>query len=79
MIDILMFLLLVVLIATAISIFVFNDLLYIVIIFGAYSMVMSLIWQQLNSPDLAITEAAVGIGLTVLMVTVVTKVGRRPQ
>ncbi|MDW7728764.1 MAG: hydrogenase subunit MbhD domain-containing protein [Bacillota bacterium] len=79
MIDILMFLMLLILIATTLSIFVFNDLLYIVIIFGAYSMVMSLIWQQLNSPDLAITEAAVGIGMTVLMVTVVTKVGRRPQ
>jgi energy-converting hydrogenase B subunit D len=79
MIDILMFLMLLILIATTISIFVFNDLLYIVIIFGAYSMVMSLIWQQLNSPDLAITEASVGIGMTVLMVTVVTKVGRRPQ
>lgn len=79
MIDVLIFLLLICLIITAISIFVFNDLLYIVIIFGAYSMIMSLIWQQLNSPDLAITEAAVGIGLTVLMVTVVTKVGRRPQ
>lgn len=77
--DLLIVLLLLVLIVTTISIFVFNDLLYIVIIFGAYSMVMSLIWQQLNSPDLAITEAAVGIGMTVLMVTVVTKVGRRPQ
>lgn len=79
MIDVFIFLLLICLIITAISIFVFNDLLYIVIIFGAYSMIMSLIWQQLNSPDLAITEAAVGIGMTVLMVTVVTKVGRRPQ
>lgn len=79
MIDVLMFLLLIILIVTAVSIFVFNDLLYIVIIFGAYSMVMSLIWQQLNSPDLAITEAAIGIGMTVLLVTVVTKVGRRPQ
>jgi energy-converting hydrogenase B subunit D len=79
MIDILIVLLLLVLIVTTISIFIFDDLLYIVIIFGAFSMVMSLIWQQLNSPDLAITEAAVGIGMTVLMVTVVTKVGRRPQ
>ncbi len=77
--DMLIVLLMIILIATAFSIFVFNDLLYIVIIFGAYSMVMSLVWQQLNSPDLAITEAAVGIGMTVLMVTVVTKVGRRPQ
>jgi energy-converting hydrogenase B subunit D len=79
MIDVLMFMLLIILIVTTFSIFIFKDLLYIVIIFGAFSMVMSLIWQQLNSPDLAITEAAVGIGMTVLMVTVVTKVGRRPQ
>ncbi len=79
MIDVLLFMLLIILIATTFSIFIFKDLLYIVIIFGAYSMVMALIWQQLNSPDLAITEAAVGIGTTVLMVTVVTKVGRRPQ
>jgi uncharacterized MnhB-related membrane protein len=77
--DFLIILMLIILVVTTFSIFVFNDLLYIVIIFGAYSMVMSLIWQQLNSPDLAITEAAVGIGMTVLMVTVVTKVGRRPQ
>lgn len=77
--DILLVIMLIILIITAVSIFVFNDLLYIVIIFGAFSMVMSLIWQQLNSPDLAITEAAVGIGMTVLMVTVVTKVGRSPQ
>jgi energy-converting hydrogenase B subunit D len=79
MIDVFMFMLLIILIVTTFSIFIFKDLLYIVIIFGAFSMVMSLIWQQLNSPDLAITEAAVGIGMTVLMVTVVTKVGRRPQ
>ncbi len=78
-IDIFMFMMLIILIISTISIFIFKDLLYIVIIFGAFSMVMSLIWQQLNSPDLAITEAAVGIGMTVLMVTVVTKVGRRPQ
>ncbi len=77
--DFLIVLMLIILVVTTFSIFVFDDLLYIVIIFGAYSMVMSLIWQQLNSPDLAITEAAVGIGMTVLMVTVVTKVGRRPQ
>lgn len=77
--NLLIVFLLVILIAAALSIFIFNDLLYMAIIFGAYSMVMSLVWQQLNSPDLAITEAAVGIASTVLMVTVVTKVGRRPQ
>ena len=77
--DPLIFLLLLALLVTAVAIFVFEDLLYIVIIFGAFSMVMSVIWQQFNAPDIAITEAAVGIGLTVIMVTVVTKVGRRPS
>ena len=68
-----------VLLVSALAIFFFDDLLYVVIIFGAYSLVMALIWQQLNAPDIAITEAAVGIGMTVIMITVVTKVGRRPQ
>lgn len=77
--DPLLVLLLLVLLITATAIFIFEDLLYIVIIFGAFSMVMAVIWQQFNSPDIAITEAAVGIGMTVIMVTVVTKVGRRPQ
>jgi energy-converting hydrogenase B subunit D len=72
-------LLFMVLLVSALAIFFFKDLLYVVIIFGAYSLVMALIWQQLNAPDIAITEAAVGIGMTVIMITVVTKVGRRPQ
>lgn len=75
----LIFFLLLVLLATALAIFVFDDLLYVVIIFGAFSMAMSLIWQQLNSPDIAITEAAIGIAVTFILVTVVTKIGRRPQ
>lgn len=72
-------LLLVLLVAAALSVFIFEDLLYVVIIFGGYSTVMSLVWQQLNAPDIAITEAAVGVGTTILMITVVTKVGRRPK
>jgi energy-converting hydrogenase B subunit D len=71
--------LLIFLVLAAFSIFFFEDLLYVLIIFGGYSTVMSLVWQQFNSPDLAITEAAVGIGTTVLLITVVTKVGRRPK
>jgi energy-converting hydrogenase B subunit D len=78
-VDPLIALLLLALLVTAAAIFIFEDLLYIVIIFGAFSMVMSVIWQQFNAPDIAITEAAVGIGMTVILVTVVTKVGRRPK
>ena len=35
-----------------------------VIIFMSYSAVMSILWFLLESPDLAITEAAVGAGVT---------------
>ncbi|MGN1095825.1 MAG: Na(+)/H(+) antiporter subunit B [Eubacteriales bacterium] len=35
-----------------------------VIIFTAYSIIMSVVWLLLRSPDLAITEAAVGAGVT---------------
>lgn len=73
------FLLLILMVIAALSVFIFEDLLYVVIIFGGYSTIMSLVWQQFNSPDIAITEAAVGVGTTILMITVVTKVGRRPK
>ena len=35
-----------------------------VIIYMAYSIIMSVVWRLLDSPDLAITEAAVGAGIT---------------
>ena len=37
----------------------------------------SLIWLQMNTPDLAITEAAAGICMTVLMMIVVFRTNRR--
>jgi len=78
-IDPMLYLLLIGLLLTTLSVFVFDDLIYVIIIFGVYSMVMALLWQQLNAPDIAITEAAVGIASTVLMVAVVSRIGRRPQ
>ncbi len=41
-----------------------KNLLNSVLIFLAYSLIMSVIWMLLESPDLAITEAAVGAGIT---------------
>ena len=38
-----------------------------IIIFMSYSAVMSILWLLLESPDLAITEAAVGAGVTSLL------------
>ena len=38
-----------------------------VILYMAYSIVMSILWLLLESPDLAITEAAVGAGITSIL------------
>jgi uncharacterized MnhB-related membrane protein len=38
-----------------------------ILIYMSYSLVMSIIWILLESPDLAITEAAVGAGITSLL------------
>ncbi len=47
-------------IATAVS----KRLMKMIIIYMAYSLIMSVIWLLLESPDLGITEAAVGAGVT---------------
>ena len=44
-----------------------------VIIYMAYSVIMSVVWILLESPDLAITEAAVGAGITSLLLFVTLK------
>ena len=41
-----------------------KNLLVSIIIFMSYSLIMSVIWMFLEAPDLAITEAAVGAGVT---------------
>ena len=38
-----------------------------VLIFDAFGIIMSVIWMLLESPDLAITEAAVGAGITSIL------------
>ena len=60
-------LMLVFLIACAIAVCVSRSLLTSVIIYMSYSMIMSIIWIVMESPDLAITEAAVGAGITSLL------------
>ena len=56
--------LLVFLLVCAVAAALTRRLLVSVIIYMGYSLVMSLIWVLLQSPDLAITEAAVGAGIT---------------
>lgn len=62
--DIIIFLLLIFLIVCAIAVSFSKNLLNSIIIFMSYSTVMAIIWVLLESPDLAITEAAVGAGIT---------------
>ena len=55
------------LVACAVAVSFSKNLLNSIIIFMSYSLVMSIIWILLESPDLAITEAAVGAGVTSLL------------
>ena len=66
-------LLLIFLIACAISVSFSKNLLNSVLLFMAYSLVMSVFWLLLESPDLAITEAAVGAGITSVLFFVTLK------
>jgi energy-converting hydrogenase B subunit D len=72
--------LIVLLIATAVLATFSKDLLAAVIIFSVYSLIMALMWQRLQAPDLAITEAAVGAGITtVLFVVAIFRTRRREE
>ena len=55
------------LIVCALSVAFVRDLLTSIIIFMSYSLIMCIIWMILQSPDLAITEAAVGAGVTSIL------------
>lgn len=48
----------------AVAVCLTKNLLSSVIIFMSYSAVTSVLWIFLRAPDLAITEAAVGVGVT---------------
>ena len=61
------------LIVCAISVTFSKNLLNSIIIFMSYSLIMSIIWILLESPDLAITEAAVGAGVTTVLFLVTLK------
>ena len=66
-------LLLVFIIVCAISVALSKNLLVAIVIFMSQSLAMSVIWMRLQSPDLAITEAAVGVGIDSLLYVVTLK------
>ncbi len=55
------------LIVCAISVSLTKNLLTSIVIYMSFSIVMSVVWLTLEAPDLAITEAAVGAGVTSLL------------
>jgi energy-converting hydrogenase B subunit D len=73
------YLLLIFLVVCALAVARTRDLLGAVIIFASYSLVMAILWQQLEAPDVAITEAAIGAGVTSLLFIVVISKTRRME
>lgn len=71
--ELIKIILLLFLVACAIAVSCSKNLLTSVVIFMSYSVVMSIIWILLESPDLAITEAAVGAGVTSILFFVTLK------
>ena len=71
--------LLLVLLVASLAIYFIKDLLHGVIVYGAYTLIMALIWTQMNTPDLAITEAAAGIRMTILLMIVIFRTNRKEE
>ena len=61
------------LVVGAVAVSFSKKLLNAIMIFMSYSLVMTILWILLESPDLAITEAAVGVGVTSLLFFVTLK------
>ena len=61
------------LVVCAVSVAFTKDLLTSIVIFMCYSLIMCVIWVLLQSPDLAVTEAAVGAGVTSILFFVTLK------
>ena len=61
------------LIVCAVSVSFSKNLLNSILIYMSFSLVMSVIWVIRESPDLAITEAAVGAGITSILFFVTLK------
>lgn len=73
LIEIFKIILLCLLIVCAISVWFSKNLLVSIVVFMSYSLIMSVVWMLLESPDLAITEAAVGAGVTSIIFFVTLK------
>lgn len=78
--EIVRIILLILLIGCAIAVNLTPSLLQAVIIFMSYSSIMCILWVLMESPDLAITEAAVGAGISgILFMVTLRKIRREDE
>lgn len=71
--DLIELILLGLLVVCGISTCISKNLLVSLVIFMAYSVIMSIVWVLLQAPDLAITEAAVGAGVSSVLLFLTLK------
>ncbi|HWP56797.1 MAG TPA: hydrogenase subunit MbhD domain-containing protein [Candidatus Acidoferrales bacterium] len=68
--------LLLLLMATALGVFVLHNLFASTMVLSLYSLLMAVMWSNLDAADVALTEAAVGAGIaTVLLIGALVVVG----
>ena len=68
------------LVSVALAVVRCRDLAAAAILFSGYSLVLSLLWQYRGAPDVAMTEAAVGAGVTtVLMLLAISRTSRHEK
>ncbi len=77
MIDLLLLLFLAICAMAAVTM---KDLLAATILMAIYSLIMAVVWTRLNAVDVAFTEAAVGAGITtVLLIATLSRTKRREE
>ncbi len=77
--EILNVLLLSFLVVCAIAVAQIRDMLSAVIVFASFGLIMAIVWQQLSAPDVAMVEAALGTGVTTLLLIAAISKTRRTE
>ncbi len=65
--EIINLIILVFIIFCAFGVYLTENLLNAIILFSAYSLFMAVLWLLLRAPDVALTEAAIGAGITTFL------------
>lgn len=68
------------LVVTAVAVAVVRDLLVAIVLLGIFSLLMATMYLVMGAPDVAITEAAVGAGIsTILLLCAITLTGKEEK